>query len=101
MPPLLRRSFIVVLSAVVLAGALAAPAGARGARHRRAYNRAVTITFPTVRTARYVDDYANYRSGGRAHAATDLFAPAGSPVYAARGGYVVWRPRRPSGNAGY
>src|SRR5688572_15748080 len=100
MPPLLRRSFAVVVSVVVVAGVFAAPASARDRRRAR-YEGAVTITFPTVRSARYSNDYAGVRSGGRAHAATDLFAPAGSPVYAARPGYVVWRPSSPSGNAGY
>ncbi|MPZ72242.1 MAG: peptidoglycan DD-metalloendopeptidase family protein [Nitriliruptorales bacterium] len=93
---LLRFGGAALLAAVVGVGDLGAPAAAAPG-----YVRPVDIRFPTVRTARYTDDYASYRSGGRVHAATDLFAPAGSRVYAARGGYVVWRPWRPSGSAGY
>jgi peptidoglycan hydrolase-like protein with peptidoglycan-binding domain len=64
------------------------------------YRDPVDITFPTGPDARFADDYDAGRSAGRAHRATDLFAPIGTPVYAAVGGRVSWLPgRHPS--AGY
>lgn len=72
--------------------AAAAPADYRGP---------IDITFPTAPSTRYSDDYANPRSGGRVHRATDLFAPAGGPVVAARGGRIVWLPQYETGNAGF
>jgi peptidoglycan hydrolase-like protein with peptidoglycan-binding domain len=58
------------------------------------YRAPVDITFPTVPDARFTDDYDAGRSAGRAHRATDLFAPMGAPVYAAVGGRVTWLPGR-------
>lgn len=64
------------------------------------YRDPVDLTFPAGPEARFADDYDNGRSGGRAHRATDLFAPMGTPVHAAVGGTVTWLPgRHPS--AGY
>jgi peptidoglycan hydrolase-like protein with peptidoglycan-binding domain len=54
-----------------------------------------------VKSATYRYDYDNPRSGGRVHRATDIFAPAGSKVVAARGGVVVWLPQVEQGNAGF
>jgi peptidoglycan hydrolase-like protein with peptidoglycan-binding domain len=95
----LRRTLPLLLAVAVTAAgpaaitpALAAPDDYRGA---------VDITFPTVAQSTYRDDYANPRSGGRVHRATDIFARAGAPVYAARGGRVVWLPQTEQGNAGF
>lgn len=60
----------------------------------------VDLTFPTAPNATFSDDYARGRGGGRVHQATDLFAPMGTPVYAAVGGRVVWAPDRHA-SAGY
>lgn len=65
------------------------------------HNAPVAISFPTVGSARYGDDYFGARGGGRVHRATDLFAPAGSPVYAARAGRVVWAPTSEQWGAGF
>ena len=85
--------FVVLLAVLLLP--VATPAHAAG------YRDPLSIRFPTVSSARYGDDYGNWRSGGRRHRATDLFAAAGSPVYAARGGRVVWMPRSEYPGAGY
>ena len=85
---------VVFAAAVVAAGPMTAAAAAD-------YRGVVDITFPVEADATYSDDYANPRSGGRVHRATDIFAPAGSNVVAARGGVVVWLPQSESGNAGF
>src|SRR5687768_6870441 len=93
-----RRFFSSALVLMLLAALLvtaASPALAAG------YRDPLSIRFPTVSSARYSDDYDNWRSGGRRHRATDLFAPAGSPVFAARGGRVVWMPRSEYPGAGF
>ncbi|MPZ73781.1 MAG: peptidoglycan DD-metalloendopeptidase family protein [Nitriliruptorales bacterium] len=93
---LFRRILPLFVALCVVAAGPVAPVAAAGD-----YRTAVRIYFPTVKTARYSNDFANARSGGRVHGATDLFAAAGSPVYAARGGTVIWLPREESGNAGF
>lgn len=65
------------------------------------YRDPVDITFPAISTARYSDDFHNPRSGGRVHRATDLFSAAGTKIFAARGGTVIWLPPKESGNAGF
>lgn len=93
----LRRLLPALLAAVVVAaGPAALPAQAAGD-----YRGVVDITFPTTADARYSNDFANPRSGGRVHRATDLFAAAGVPVRAARGGTVIWLPQYESGLAGF
>lgn len=85
-----------VAAAVIVAGPAAIPAfGARD------YRGVVDITFPTAARARYSNDFANGRSGGRVHRATDVFVRAGAPIRAARGGTVIWLPQYESGNAGF
>lgn len=69
--------------AVVLLGVAAGGSVAAG------HLRPVELTFPTEPSASFSDDYDVGR-GERAHRATDLYAPAGAPVYAARGGKVTW-----------
>ena len=91
----LRRALPVLLAAAVLIAGPAQPAAARS------YTSPVDIRFPTAAGARYSDDYSNPRSGGRVHRATDLFAPAGARVFAARAGRVIWLPQEEAGNAGY
>jgi peptidoglycan hydrolase-like protein with peptidoglycan-binding domain len=95
--PHLPRALLVRL--LVVAALLASGLAASSAVPAR-YDSAVDITFPTVNTARFTDDYTNARSGGRVHRATDLFAPMGTPVYAAMSGQVVWAPGRHA-TAGY
>ena len=93
----LRRLFPAILVAVVVVGGpAAAPALAAPD-----YRGVVDITFPVGGGARYTNDFANGRSGGRVHRATDLFAPAGRPIRAARAGTVIWLPAYESGNAGF
>lgn len=75
---------VALVGFVALVGASPRPAAADG------HQRTVDLTFPTVPSADFADDYDVERAGGRAHRATDLFASAGAPVYAARGGTVVW-----------
>jgi peptidoglycan hydrolase-like protein with peptidoglycan-binding domain len=92
-----NRHLLAVLCAlaVLVAGPVASAAEAGD------YRAPVSIRFPTVQSARYTNDFDNGRSGGRVHRSTDLFAPLRSPVYAARGGTVIWLPRQESGLAGF
>ena len=94
-----RRFFSHALFAMLLAVLLVLPAAPPAAA--AGYREPFSIRFPTVSSARYSDDYGNWRSGGRRHRATDLFAAAGSPVYAARGGRVVWMPRSEYPGSGF
>ena len=56
-----------------------------------AYDAVVDITFPVAGSNSYVDSYHAPRSGGaRVHKATDVMAPYGARVHAARGGVVSW-----------
>ena len=86
------------LAVVLFTLALLVPSGASPAL--AGTQTVVSITFPTVASARFGDDFAAPR-GSRVHRATDLFAPAGAPVYAARGGRVVWAPLSEQGSAGF
>ena len=93
----LRRLLVPVLTAALIVGSVAAPAAAG-----RDYRTIVDIDFPVASaTVRYGNDFANGRSGGRIHRATDLLARMGAPIRAARGGTVIWLPRPQSGNAGF
>lgn len=85
-----------LVAAVVVAGPAAAPALAAPD-----YRDVVDITFPVGGNPRYTNDYANPRSGGRVHRATDIFAMAGVRIRAARAGTVIWLPSYESGNAGF
>lgn len=91
----LRRLIVPVVTAALMVGGAAAPAAARD------YRTVVDITFPVVAPARYSNDFAAGRSGGRVHRSTDLFSRMGAHVRAARGGTVIWLPQQPSGSAGY
>jgi murein DD-endopeptidase MepM/ murein hydrolase activator NlpD len=85
----------LLVLAALLTGGLASTTAAPS-DHRAA----VDLTFPVAGESRFTDDYDDRRGGGRAHRGTDVFAPAGTPVHAARGGRVTWAPgRHPS--AGY
>ena len=95
----MRRTRIAV--SVFLAVAIWAATPAADALAARGYRGAIDIRFPTVPSARYSNDYRAARSGGRRHAATDLFAPAGSPVFAARAGRVIWMPSSEHPTAGF
>lgn len=90
-----RRIFVVLLAAVTISALLPIGPAAAG------YRGALDITFPTTGSARYGNDYANWRSGGRRHMATDVFAPAGSRVVAAHAGRVIWVPPYEYPSAGY
>lgn len=90
-----RIAVPLLLTALLLGVAPSPPAAARSS------DTAISIRFPTVAGATYRNDYHAARSGGRSHAATDLFAAAGSPVFAAAGGTVVWSPRGEHPSAGY
>ena len=93
----LRRIIVPVLTAALVVGSIAMPATAG-----RDYRTIVDIHFPVASSSvRYSNDFANGRSGGRIHRATDLFARMGAPVRAARGGTVIWLPREQSGSAGF
>lgn len=91
----LRHLLVVMLATVLVVGAPAPDASASSS------SSALDITFPTVRTARFSNDYFAARSGGRTHGATDLFAAAGSPIFAAHGGTVVWAPANEQSSAGF
>ena len=91
------RRFWTTLLLTLLAVALLPPSSAAAADYRQVLD----IRFPTVSSGSYSDDFANARSGGRRHRATDIFAAAGSPVYAARGGRVVWMPTYEYPGSGY
>jgi peptidoglycan hydrolase-like protein with peptidoglycan-binding domain len=78
------RLWLAVLSAALVG--LLAPGGAESSAD---HARTLELTFPTDPTATFSDDYHVGRGEGRPHRATDLFAPAGTPVYAARGGEVT------------
>lgn len=52
------------------------------------YRHVLDITFPVAGSVWFADDYAAWRSGGRRHQSTDLFAPKGTPVYAALAGTI-------------
>jgi putative cell wall-binding protein len=78
----------VLLGLALLVGLVPLPVGAQEAAHEQV----VDLTFPTDPRATYTDDYANPRSGGRTHRATDLMGEMGWPVFAAVGGTVVWAP---------
>ena len=92
-----RRIAVSVFLAVALLGVSPPPASYAARRG----GGGIDIRFPTVSSARYRNDYRAARSGGRSHAATDLFAPAGAPVYAAKAGRVVWRPAKEHPTAGF
>ncbi|HVL98413.1 MAG TPA: peptidoglycan-binding protein [Egibacteraceae bacterium] len=80
---------ILVLSAALAAGAGAATLGGSG------HEPVLDITFPIIGPAEVADDYGARRSGGaRAHRATDVFAPMGTPVHAVAAGKVSWMPGR-------
>ena len=61
-----------------------------GSAQDQGYTTAIEITFPTSPSAKFTDDYHNPRSGGRVHRATDLLAPKGTKLYAARAGTVCF-----------
>lgn len=63
---------------------------AGGAQLDGPYSEPIEITFPTAPAAKFSNDYHAARSGGRVHKATDLLAPKGTPLYAARAGTVCF-----------
>jgi murein DD-endopeptidase MepM/ murein hydrolase activator NlpD len=50
----------------------------------------MTRVFPVPGPANFRDDWGDPRSGGRAHAGTDIFAARGTPVVAVEAGRVVF-----------
>lgn len=77
-----RLALAAALAALVASGPAAASA-------HEDHRRVVDLMLPTRGTARFSDDYAVAR-GDTAHRATDLYAAAGTGVYAARRGRVTW-----------
>lgn len=88
-----------LLSAFLLLTVLlvpAAPAVASGD-----WQGVIDITFPvTGDDYRYMDDYSYQRSRG-AHGATDIMAPAGTPIVAAQSGTVTWVSTPSTSGCGY
>lgn len=87
----------VIYPMLLCCGLLLAGAGAVTLAQSDAapYQRTVDLTFPVPGTVEFSDDYhAGRAGGGRAHRATDLFAPLGAPVHAVVGGTVSWLPDR-------
>ena len=91
-----RLILVAVLAAVTVVASPVVPAASAAD-----YRSVVDITFPVRGSVRYSNDFANPRSGGRVHRATDLFGAKGLPIVAARGGTVIWLPRPQSGLAGF
>ena len=80
----LRASLAVLLCVSVLGVARPADAAEAG------YLRTFSITFPIAGAVQTADTYhANRGGGSRRHQAVDIFAPKGTPVYAARGGVIT------------
>lgn len=83
---------IVLCCSVLLAGT-----GAVTIQHSGAapYQRVLDLAFPVPGQVTFTDDYhAGRDGGGRAHRATDVFAPSGAPVHAVAAGTVSWKPGR-------
>lgn len=81
-----RPAVRLMAAAALAVGLLGLAAGGSVATEHR---RPIELTFPTEPSASFGDDYDVGRGDG-AHRATDLLAPHGAPVYAARGGRVTW-----------
>ena len=90
-----RRILIATLVALAVVVGPAAPAVAAD------YRSVVDITFPARGPIRYSNDFANPRSGGRVHRATDLFGAMGTRMVAARTGTVIWLPTSEVGLSGF
>ncbi len=95
--PRIPRFVLSAVLAPLLAVSLLGSAAAALPR----YERVIDITFPTHPGARYSDDYAGGRSGGRVHRATDLLGQHGWPVVAARAGRIAWMPSSEHPSAGF
>lgn len=101
------RKLLIIASAALLVGYLAAAQPAWLPGWARSAGRAVALPFRLaalsareadaelrvpvegVRAARVADSWHTPRSGGRLHEGQDIFAPRGTPVYSATEGYVV------------
>lgn len=89
----LLLSCLLLLTLVVPASPAAAASGD--------WEGVIDITFPvTGDDHRYFDDYHQGRSRG-AHGATDIMAPHGTPIVAARGGEVTWVSTPATSGCGY
>ena len=84
-----RRWTVLIVAASVL-GLLATMAvvAAPPAVGATSYDDVIDITFPVNDYERYIDDFDDGRSGGRAHQATDIMTVYGEPVHAAFGGTI-------------
>lgn len=86
---------------VLLLGFLAGSAAGTTLLHPNSeHEPTLDLTFPLPQGAEFRDDYDAGRGGGRAHRGVDVFAAAGTRVYAARSGTVEWMPGRHA-SAGY
>src|SRR5680860_1437992 len=83
-----RRGFALSLAAAAASAAvIVAPVPALASEDHR---RVVEVVFPVAGPISMVDTYAADRGGGRRHQGVDIFAPKGTPVYAAGAGRVCW-----------
>ena len=93
------RSILSVCLLALTVVATAPPSAASAASGD--WEAAVDITFPvTGSDYRYINDYHQSRSRG-AHGATDIMAPYGTPVVAARGGTITWMSTPATSGCGY
>jgi hypothetical protein len=84
-----RVRLFVLLAAVALATVIVPPVTG-AAEASLAYDAVVDITFPVAGSNTFQDDYDACRGTGcsRRHKATDIMAPYGAPVHAAKGGTI-------------
>lgn len=90
-----------ILSVVVLVVAVMVTSPPHATAASSDWEDVIDITFPvTGSDYRFIDDYHYPRSRG-AHGATDIMAPYGTPIVAARGGTVTWVSTPATSGCGY
>ena len=83
------QAAVAAATAAVMVSVLAPPAAAARSDD---YRQVIELTFPVAGRVWYTDDYKAWRSGGRRHQSTDIFAAKGTPVHAAVEGSVCLLP---------